>query len=74
MSDPTESLYAAGACFALVFSYKAVRERGGVSLLMLRGIHRYRAAVDCAGLCWAAAMDEWRRMWPSCLARKQRER
>ena len=44
----------------------------GPLLLLVRLIDRVRAACECARLAWSAGCDEWRRMWPSCLARAKR--
>lgn len=50
------------------------RECGGYLLLASRFLDHLRAVFDCLELSWIAALDEWRRMYGSCLARAKRER
>lgn len=69
-----QTLFAAASCFALVFGYKAARERGGVLRLLSRSLDHARACLYCANICCHCAIDEWSRMYECCLARARRDR
>ena len=74
MNNPLEASLSMAGVTGLTFLVLSKLSGVGPLLVLVRGLHRISAACECLGLCWRAAVDEWRRMWPSCLARAQRKR